>query len=206
MGKSRGDRIDSPDEARKICVLVGKEQMALVEKLLAFLGESEEGDSESKILEQAVRAFTDEKVRYIATRYDIDVHSSTLTEMRQYRRETGVDIASRDTIVLPIPDTAENRSCVLEKCHWKVGALESEKLRGISYVGLYWRSPTWAVTHYAKILSVEPAVDGGTILAFDTPEPLREPLGPRDPENRLRRPRYTTLTLLMEARTLEELF
>lgn len=195
---------------RMMSVALDDEQMELVEKLsLFFSRETSHAFSKNQVVEEAVRAFTDESAEYIAEQYDLDIRSVTLTEMRDYKRSTSVNIAAFDTVVFPVRDEAEAKNKIFTERAWYPVALDREKLDKLRYAAFYIGAPTSGVTHYARVTACEPLEDGSGRyrLFFDEPEELPEKIESGGPvSGGLRRPRYTTLALVLEARTLDELF
>lgn len=194
---------------RMMSVALDGEQMELVEKLsLFFSRETSRPFSKNQVVEEAVRAFTDESAEYIAEQYSMDIRSVTLTEMRDYKRSTSVNIAAFDAVVFPARDNPAAREKIFTERAWYPVSLDKEKLEKIRYAAFYIGAPTSGVTHYAHITAYEP-LDGGAgfKLFFDEPEELPEKIESGDPHSSApRRPRYTTLALLLEARTIDELF
>lgn len=197
-------------ERRMMSVALDGEQMELVEKLsLFFSRETSRAFSKNQVVEEAVRAFTDESAEYISERYDLDIRSATLTEMREYKRNTSVGIASFDTVVFPAKDNDSARLRLFEECAWYPVQLDRDKLEKIRYVAFYIGAPTSGITHYAHISAREP-IPGEPRkykLIFEPPEELPHTveLGGLSAAG-MRRPRYTTLALLLEAVTMDELF
>lgn len=195
---------------RMMSVALDNEQMELVEKLsLFFSRETSRAFSKNQFVEEAVRAFADESAEYIAEQYDIDIRSITLTEMREYKRSTNVGVAAFDTVVFPAKDNDSAKLRLFSEQAWYPVRLDREKLEKIRYVAFYIGAPTSGITHYACISSREPipGEPGKYKLNFDAPEALPRPveLGGLSAAG-MRQPRYTTLALLLEALTMEELF
>lgn len=195
---------------RMMSVTLDGEQMELVEKLsLFFSRETASAFSKNQVVEEAVRAFTDESIEYIAEEYDFDLRSIPLTDMRQYKRETFVNIAAFDTVVFPAKDNESARKRFLQENAWYPVRLNKDKLQRMRYVAVYIGAPTSGITHYAQISGYEPMPGEipGYKLLFGQPEELPHivELGGMNAAG-LRRPRYTTLALLLEAKTMDELF
>ncbi|MCL2034154.1 MAG: hypothetical protein FWG94_05415 [Oscillospiraceae bacterium] len=195
---------------RMMSVSLDGEQMELVEKLsLFFSRETSRAFSKNQVIEEAVRAFTDESATYISEQYDMDIRSVTLTEMREYKRVTNVGIAAFDTVLLSAKDNAGAKTRLFSERAWYPVHLDREKLEKIRYVAFYTGAPTSAVTHYAPITMYEPVTGQKNRfkLCFEELEELPHPieLGNYSAAG-LRRPRYTTLSLLLEAKTIEDLF
>lgn len=211
MRKITAELLDQTPQGplRKITVMLDSEQMELVEKLSCFL--SSENDSEistDRIIEQAVRTWTTRSTEYIAAKYEIDIRSLPLSAMKDYSGTGACDTAICDTIVLPVKDTPENRQAFLEDCRWSIARIDRAKLNRVSYVAVYWGAPSCCVQHYARLISAKPspADPDRLILSFEPPEELLSPVKPRDPSAGLRRSRYTTLSMLIQAHFLEDLF
>ncbi|MDR2933506.1 MAG: hypothetical protein LBV27_10425 [Oscillospiraceae bacterium] len=203
------NRTNKPsDDKKKITVILDDEQMELLEKLSVFYGSEEEKAPAGRIVENAVKSYTSEQVRFIVSRYAIDIRGIPLTEMREYRHEVCVNIASRDTIVLPLIECRENRTAVFERRSLETAHIDRAKLPHLNYVAFYWNTPLCGISHYAKIVSIEPCPSdvGKVLINFDTPEELPECIHAKDQQYRVKRPKYTMLTILLEAKVLEDLF
>lgn len=195
---------------RMMSVSLDNEQMELVEKLsLFFSRETSHAFSKNQVVEEAVRAFTDESAEYISETYDMDIRSATLTEMREYKRNTSVGVAAFDTIVIPFRDNEPTRQRLFKENSWYPVRLDKDKLQRIRYLAMYFGSPVMGITHYAAIAGQEPipGEQGAYKLILEPSEELGRvvELGYFN-ASRLRRPRYTTLAMLLEARTMDELF
>lgn len=195
---------------RMMSLSLDSEQMELVEKLALFFSrETTRAFSKNQVIEEAVRAFTDESAEYIAEQYELDIRSATLTEMRQYKCSTNIGIASFDTVVLPMRNDEAARQRLFDEQACYPVQLDKEKLEKIRYIAFYIGAPTSGITHYANITAHEPILGEKRkyLLRFDSPEELPQmvELGGLQAAG-LRRPRYTTLALLLEARTMDELF
>lgn len=200
----------SARKRRIMSVALDSDQMDLVEKLsLFFSRETSRAFSKNQVVEEAVRAFTDESAEYISDRYDLDIRSATLTEMREYKRGTSIAVASFDTVVFPAKDNESAKLRLFEEHAWYPVQLDKDKLQKIRYIAFYIGAPTSGITHYARISSHEPmpGEPQKCKLLFEPPEELPQPveLGSLNAAG-MRRPRYTTLALLLEAATMDELF
>lgn len=203
--------LKKPVRARRTMrVALDGEQMDLVEKLsLFFSRETSRTFSKNQVIEEAVRAFADESAEYISEQYDLDIRSITLTEMREYKRSTNVGIAAFDTVVFPVRDNDQVKLKLFTEHAWYPVQLDRKKLDKIRYAAFYIGAPTQGITHYAVISSCEPIFGEPNKykLIFDAPEalPNQVELGGFNAVG-MRRPRYTTLALLLEALTMDELF
>lgn len=139
---------------------------------------------------------------------DMNIRSETLTEMREYKRATSVGIAAFDTVLLPAKDNEAAKSRLFVEHAWYPVQMKREKLEKIRYVAFYVGAPTSAVAYYASITAYEPlsGEPNKFKLSFEEPEALLPPVGLGNYSAGLRRPRYTTLALLLEAKTVDELF
>lgn len=195
---------------RMMSVTLDGEQMEMVEKLsLFFSRETHRTFSKNQVIEEAVRAFADESAEYITEEYDMDIRSITLTEMQEYKRMTSVEVAAFDTVILPAKDNESCRRALFEEHMWYPVQLNSDKLKQIQFVALYIGAPCSGITHYARILSYGPLTGDPKkqILRFEPPEelPSKIELGDMNAAG-MRRPRYTTLGLMLEAKLMEDLF
>lgn len=203
--------LKKPVRERKMMSLsLDREQMELVEKLsLFFSRETQRGFSKNQVVEEAVRAFVKESADYIAEEFDMDIREIPLTEMQQYKRVCTVDIGVLDTVVLPIRDEDICRCQVFERSCWTPLQLDRDKLTNMKYAAFYFCTPTCAITHFARIKEFTPVADDPRkhVLHFDSMEELGKRIEWAQPTaGRLRRPRYTVFSLLLEAKTMEELF
>lgn len=204
----RANNTQDNESKKKIIITLDIEQVELLEKLSLFYGGEENIPEADRIIEDAVKIYTSEKVEYIVSRYAIDIRGIPLAEMREYRREVCVHTAERDTIILPMNECKENREAVFERKCIQISHIDMIKASHLRYVAFYWNTPLCAISHYAKILSIEPSPSDPdkVMIYFDLPEELPECISARDPQYRIRRPRYTMLAILLEAKSLEELF
>ena len=82
------------------------------------------------------------------------------------------------------------------------------KLHRIKYIAAYQTRPVSAVTHYAPIASIEPYGEEGKYqLIFAGPAQTITPIPFADaPQGFMQGPRYTTLSKLLEAKKVTDLF
>lgn len=203
--------LKKPVRSRKmLSVSLDQDQFEMVEKLsLFFSKETNHSFSKNQVVEEAVRAFVDESVNFIFDEYAFDIRNTTLTEMQQYKQVCTVNISELDTVVLPVRDDLACKQMLFERQSWNPVQLDREKLQTMKYVAFCFGHPTGAITHYARIKSFAllPGDINKQILHFYPPEPLGQQLEWREPGvSRLRRPRYTAFALLLEAKSIEELF
>lgn len=195
---------------KMLSITLDTEQVELAEKLALFFSrETNHNFTRNQIIEESVRAFVSESVEFIAEEFDMDIRNTTLTEMQQYKRICAVDVSALDTVVLPVRDDDHCRELLFRSRRWNPVQLDNEKLLNLKYAAFCFGNPTSAITHYARIRSFAPAPGDPRkkILHFELPETLGQRLEWQEPAaSRLRRPRYTALAILMEAKTIDELF
>jgi hypothetical protein len=113
----------------------------------------------------------------------------------------------QDTIVVPAQEDGFKDVFIGENC-WHAIRIGGGKLKDIKYIAAYQTAPVSAVTHYAKVESIEPYGDGGKYkLNFAAPA---ESIGPITyggaKQGMMQSCRYTTYSKLMEAKVLDDLF
>jgi hypothetical protein len=113
----------------------------------------------------------------------------------------------QDTIIVPAQEEGFKDVFIGENC-WHAIRIGGGKLKDIKYIAAYQTAPVSAVTHYAKVASIEPYGDGGKYkLNFVAPA---EPIGPitygEAKQGMMQSARYTTYKKLMEAKVLDDLF
>jgi len=113
----------------------------------------------------------------------------------------------QDTIIVPAQEDGFKETFIGENC-WYAIRIGGGKLKDIKYIAAYQTSPISAVTHFAKVESIEPYGDGGKYkLNFVAPA---EPIGPikygRATQGILQSPRYTSYEKLKFAKELMDLF
>lgn len=197
-------------ERRMMSVALDSGQYELVEKLSLFLTrETGRNISKNQVVEEAVRAFVIESTGYISEEFEMDLYNTTLTELRDYKRVCTIDIGALDTVVLPVRDDMDCKRQLFQQRLWNPVQIDNEKLKNLKFAAFCFGHPTSGITHYAAIRSYAPAKDDPRkkILHFEPPETLAHSLEWRDAgRSRLRRPRYTAFAMLMEAKSIEELF
>lgn len=194
---------------RMMSVSLDGSQMEQVEKLAIFFSyQLRRNFSKNQVVEEAVRAFVKESADYIAEEYEFDILNTALIEMQAFKQNTAVDVGVLDTVVLPVKNDRASRELLFSKRRWNPVQLDREKLSSMKYAAFYFCNPVCAVTHYAAIRSVTPDSENPKkqVLHFDPLEGLARQLEWEHPANRLRRPRYTVFSLLLEAKAIEELF
>lgn len=200
----------SEPQKKLIQLILDGDQAEMIEKLsLFFSRETNEPFTENRVIEEAVRMFVNESAQYIAEEFDMDIRETSLSEMRRYQSGTTVDICVLDTVVVPFQDTASNRAALLKPGESAPLVMDCDKLDCTKYIAFYMGTPTCAITHYAGVTGsfAEPGGSNKVRLRYDKPEELRHRLEWENPAGKgLRRPRYTMLKMLLEARMIEELF
>lgn len=119
-----------------------------------------------------------------------------------------LDPAEIDTIVIPAREEGFNNVFIGEDCWYQI-RIHSSMIPKIKYIAAYQVAPVSAITHVAKVKSIEQYKDTNKYkLNFDEPA---EPIGPINlvPKGRVKAPqnsRYTSLKLLESAKNLDGAF
>jgi hypothetical protein len=122
---------------------------------------------------------------------------------------TEVDPEELDTVVVPARREGFEETFLGEDCWYKIG-MASSMVEQVEYIAAYRTAPVSAITHYAKVASIEKYQDTGKyILHFKEPAEEIGPIplpddhsGGLAPQSR----RYTTFDRLMGAETMAEVF
>jgi hypothetical protein len=131
------------------------------------------------------------------------------------------EIDSSDTAVVPAlnPDEVDTiivpakldgfQECFLGENRWYAVRINGSVRPQIRYIAAYQVAPVQAITHFARVKSIEPWEDSGKfVLNFEEPA---QPIGPIPlvKGGRVKAPqsiRYTTHDRLLKAKSLDELF
>jgi hypothetical protein len=118
------------------------------------------------------------------------------------------DISELDTIVVPAHEEGFNATFLGEN-RWHQIRIHSSMLERIKHLAVYRVAPESAITHVARVASIERWKDTSKyVLNFAEPPvaigPLR--LTPKGAVKAPQAPRYTTYVRLMAATTLDEVF
>jgi hypothetical protein len=118
------------------------------------------------------------------------------------------DISDLDTIVVPAQEDGFSQTFIGEN-RWHHIRIHASMLDRIKYIAAYRVAPESAITHIAKVASIERWKDTGKyVLNFAEPAnaiaPLR--LVPKSAVKAPQAPRYTTYARLVAAKTLDEAF
>ena len=139
-----------------------------------------------------------------------------LVELRVFEKAKIIEVATQesvatkdtlDTIVVPAQEDGFNEVFVGENC-WYAIRIGGGKLKDIKYIAAYQTAPISAVTHFAKVESIELYGDGGKYkLNFSAPA---EPIGPimfgAAKQGSMQSARYTTHQKLASAKEIMDLF
>jgi len=112
-----------------------------------------------------------------------------------------------DTVVVPAQEDGFKEVFLGENCWYSI-RIGGGKLKDIKYIAAYQTAPVSAVTHYAKVDSIEPYGDGGKYkLNFEAPA---EKIGPivygSAKQGMMQSTRYTSHEKLFTAKALDDLF
>jgi len=113
----------------------------------------------------------------------------------------------QDTIIVPAQEEGFNTVFIGENC-WYAIRIGGGKLKDIKYIAAYQTSPISAITHFAKVESIEPYGDGGKYkLNFVAKAKAIGPIvfGKSKP-GVLQSPRYSSYEKLLSAKELNDLF
>jgi hypothetical protein len=113
----------------------------------------------------------------------------------------------QDTIVVPAQEDGFKDVFIGENCWYSI-RIGGGKLKDIKYIAAYQTAPISAITHYAKVESIEPYGDGGKYkLNFTAPA---ESIGPITyggaKQGMMQSSRYTSYEKLITAKVLDDLF
>ncbi len=113
----------------------------------------------------------------------------------------------QDTVVVPAQADGFKDVFLGENCWYSI-RIGGGKLKDIKYIAAYQTAPVSAVTHYAKVESIEPYGDGGKYkLNFEAPA---EKIGPipygNAKQGMMQSSRYTSHEKLFTAKVLDDLF
>jgi len=120
----------------------------------------------------------------------------------------GAPADSRDTVVVPAQEDGFTEVFLGEHC-WYAIRIGGGMLPRIKYIAAYQTAPISAITHYARVDRIEPYGDEGKYrLIFAEPaKPLSQPIPFGDaPSGSMQGPRYTSLSKLLSARSVPDLF
>lgn len=112
-----------------------------------------------------------------------------------------------DTVVVPAQPGGFEETFLGENC-WYAIRISGGMLPKIKFIAAYRTQPESAVTHYAPVASIEPyGEDGKYKLLFAEPAKAISPIPYADaPTGSMQGPRYTTITKLLSAKKLTDLF
>lgn len=114
----------------------------------------------------------------------------------------------RDTVVVPAQEDGFKKVFLGQNCWYSI-RIGGGMLPKIKYIAAYQTAPVSAITHHARVERIEPYGDEGKYrLVFAEPaEPLPRPIPFADaPQGSMQGPRYTSLTRLLSAKRVVDLF
>jgi hypothetical protein len=127
-----------------------------------------------------------------------------------YAGETASDPAEQatafDTVVIPAMEEGFNKVFLGER-RWHAVRLATASIPKIQYIAAYRSAPISAITHLAKVKSIEPYGDSGKyLLSFDAPaEEIPHVQYDGVKGNQLQGLRYTRRSKLLNAKTISDL-
>lgn len=117
-----------------------------------------------------------------------------------------------DTLIVPSLSGGENY--FITNKHWSGVRIHSKNINNLKYIALYQGTPTFKITHFAKIQKIDSYTvterynyNIKYIIHFDDIKKIDISLDDR--QNRkliIQSPRYTTLSKLLTSKTISELF
>jgi len=141
--------------------------------------------------------------------YRFDPFLYDLTGEPEWQEEVStIDPAEIDTIVVPAREEGFRETFIAEN-RWYAIRIHSSMVPKIKYIAGYQVSPVSAITHVAKVQSIEQWKDTSKyVVNFSSPArkitPIR--LVPRGKAKAPQAPRYTSRARLKTAKTLDEVF
>jgi len=129
-------------------------------------------------------------------------------ESRDKRAQPPGSIAGVDTIVVPAQKDGF-QEVFLGENRWYAIRIHASMIPQIKYIAVYRVAPISAVTHWAPVNNIVPWQDTGKFVVNFT-EPAKEiehiKLVPKSRVKALQAPRYTSFSILQQAKTLDDLF
>ena len=130
-----------------------------------------------------------------------------------YKKETTtstktVDPSEIDTIIVPAREDGFKETFIGENC-WYAIRIHPSMIPRIKYIAAYQIAPVSAITHIAKVKSIEQWKDSNKyILHFTEPAKKIEPIKliAKGTVKALQNSRYTSIERINKAKTLEEVF
>jgi hypothetical protein len=116
-------------------------------------------------------------------------------------------VDDRDTIIVPALAEGFETVFIGQNC-WYAIRIGGGMLARIKYIAAYRSAPVSAITHYAPVRQIEPYGDEGKYkLIFAEPAKAVGPIPFADaPSGMMQGPRYTSLTKLLRAKRVADLF
>lgn len=116
---------------------------------------------------------------------------------------------SEDDVVVVVPAQEDGfKTVFLGERRWRSIRIAGGKLHQIRYIAAYQTRPVSAVTHYAPVAEIEPYGEGGKYQLILSGPPVE--VGPipfgNAPAGLMQGPRYTTLSKLLAAKVIMDLF
>ena len=139
--------------------------------------------------------------------YAYDPMREELQELESKKSRKKIDGLDFDTVVCPAFKDGFSHAYVNNNAWWAIRI--SQKAREqLKYLAIYEKSPVGAVRHYAEIERMEPYKDSGKFIVYlknkKTTSPIKLDKGRKGvaPQS----PRYTTLTKLLKAKKVSDLW
>lgn len=113
-----------------------------------------------------------------------------------------------DTLLCAAQEDGFKRAFLTQHAWWAV-RLKEKTIPFIKYLAIYQVAPVSKITYYGEVERIEPFEDTGKYKLFlkSNPVELENPVGlGTNPHLKPQSPRYTTLTKILKAKTLDDVF
>lgn len=150
------------------------------------------------LIEEALKGYLKEAKIVLKEEYDIDIDNKCYS----------VDPEEFDTVIFSAHEEGFNSTFIAKKCWYSVKIHES-RIDKIKHLALYQTAPVSAITHIAKVKSIESYQGTDKKIIYFDGEPIKLPndvkIGDYKPIS-MRSARYTTKEKLLNSKEIKELF
>lgn len=200
--------IEGTDELAKknITLSLSVETIEQLDKLSKKMTELNGSKTISRnfIIESAIQTYLEEAKMLLVEDYNINLDDVVIEE----EISQGKTVFDFDTVIFPGYNEGFEEAFIGEDC-WYPVRIQDKKIPLLSYVAVYRAAPFSGISHVAKIKRIEQYQNSskkiiyfdGKAKKLDTPVMLGE-----SEAASMRSPRYTTLSRLLNAREVKELF